>query len=91
MTPEAEIALAALAFTIFCAIASLIWRAAIQHAKQMHLEDSYVAIHSRLDGFRTDIQLLREALIGSGIPINPAALPPPSPRSRVPIQPERST
>jgi hypothetical protein len=91
MTPEAEIALAGLAFTVFCALAGLIWKAATQHAKQMHLEDSYVAIHSRLDGFRTDIQLLREALIGSGIPLTQVSLPPPSPRSRIPIQPERST
>lgn len=87
MTPEAEIALAALAFTVFCALGTLIWRVAIAHGKQEHLEDSYVAIHSRLDGFRTEIQLLREALIGSGIPLIPTALPPPpSPRSRVPLR-----
>ncbi len=81
MTPEIAIGLCGLCVTIFGALGTLIWRMAIQHAKQEHLQDSYVAIHSRLDGFRGDIQMLREAMIGGGIDL----MPQPSRRSQIPL------
>ena len=87
MSPEAEIALAALAFTVFCALAGLIWRAATQHAKVTHLEAAYVAIHRRLDELEKTVQdglkSLELAMARAGLD----AAPPPSPRSRVPLPP----
>jgi len=62
MTPEAEIAIAGLAFTIFCAIAGLIWRTAIQHAKVTHLEAAYIAIHRRIDDLEKSLAKLELTL-----------------------------
>ena len=80
MNPEAEIALAALAFTIFAALAGLIWRAATQNAKVEHLEASYVAIHRRIDDLEkslTKLELTLAVLVDRS--------PPPSHQSVIPI------
>lgn len=81
MTAEAEIALAALAFTVFCAIAGLIWRAATQNAKVTHLEASYVAIHRRIDDLEKALNKLELTLAVLVDRSSPA----PSPRTRPPI------
>jgi cell division protein FtsB len=62
MTPEAEIALAALAFTVFCAIAGLIWRASDQNSRVKHQEAAYVAIHRRIDDLEKSIAKLELTL-----------------------------
>lgn len=82
MTPEAEIVLSGLVFTVFCSIAGLIWRAALQHGKLTHLEAAYVAIHRRLDETKEQLIALDKTLavlVDRGAPV-----PPPSPRSRAP-------
>lgn len=80
MTPEAEIALAALAFTVLAAIAGLIWRASDQNSKVKHLEESYVAIHRRIDDLERQLIALDKTL---AVLVDRAS-PPPSPRTRPP-------
>lgn len=91
MSPEAEIALAALAFTVFCALAGLIWKAAVQNTKVTQQEKTYVAIHKRLDEFGVELGQFKTdllvALALNGIRMNDPA---PSPRSRIPLPPERT-